>query len=473
LLIHKRLHAKKKGVAGLRKRLATTIRWGLKMKTDLLDQQKTDAHEKDRVKAELIKEARQSKVQLDRERRRQMVLSENLKNATAAADALGQNVVQMRQTLGTLQRDRFGLQKKLAAEANITLAFRTRVGQETANEENLRQKLTYSSQELSTHFTIEQHERQSEEADRQKIAAKSNALAQMQRQLRHARHDKAKEDVTLNTTRRELQAWSEHTKKQKEEARQQETQLRELLVKEQKAEERATLLSQELQVQTKLASTEKAHEMQMGQLVNALRDNVRTTVSNFTWRIGIAEAAKKELAQDNDRLREDLRSNFTRDSHLQTEVLLLEKRVGDGEKARLRAEKAMRKTEEQKVAAQSISKQLSGTVPRLLEQTQMAKEARDAEEAMRAQAKAAQAAAQKEVAGLEMQYTSAVQTQLEQLNKVLPDLDAQSQSIPQGGQPPPSASLASSAVPEDDMALPDEAPVSGIEDLADAETTAG
>jgi hypothetical protein len=482
LLIHKRLTAEKKEVSTLRKRLAGTIRWGLKLKKELLDKEQASVKEKSQAKEEFAKRARLAKAALERAHKREMALSVNLRNATQAAMLRGKALQRLRQSVGSLQKDRASLHYRLAAVANETLALRRRLGREVANEADLRQKLADTSKELATHLKFEARERKADQLDKQKIAQKAAMLEKIKKEIEKTSGAKIREDATLNATRRELKASWEAAKKQKEAQRKQDERVRELLAKEKEAEERAMLLSQELEVQKKAAAIETAHEQQMGQLVNALRENVRKEVANLTFRLGVTEASAKELEKDNERVRELLKANTTRSNHLQTEVQLLKKRVEDGDKARQRAERAASKAQEEKVAAEAISKQLSGTVPRLLEQTQLAKEARDAEKAMRAQAQEAQVAARKEVAGMEQQYTSAVQGQLEQINQVLPQLDLPTQgSAPgssQGAAAGGSASSSSDALEGDmdpsllalgnDTAMLNEVPEPVTEDLADA-----
>jgi DNA repair exonuclease SbcCD ATPase subunit len=456
-----------------RKRLAGTIRWGLKLKRALLDEERAAEKEKRREKALFSKQEQESAAALDKARKREMVLSVNLQNATHTAATRAVTLGRFRLKLVALQRDRASLHLQLAAASNDTFALRDHLGQEVTTEAELRQKLLKSNKELATHLKIEKQERKAEAADRQKIASETATIEKARGELLRVRSTKAHEDATLNTTRRELKAAWELAKQHKEAEHAQERRIRELLGKEKAAEERAKLLSQELDVQKKQVLGSRAHEQQMGQLVNALRDNVRREVSNLTWRLGIAEANQKDLTNTNEHLQQLLRTNVTRISHLQTEVSLLKKRVDDGDAARRSAEKAAAKAEDEKVAAEAVSKQLSGTVPRLLEQAQLAHEARDTEKAMRAQAVEAQAAARSEIVNLEQQYTSAVQGQLEQLNQVLPKLGASSQA------PSPSGA-ANTAAPEDlsvadldnDTALMNEAaampPAPVTEDLADA-----
>jgi hypothetical protein len=417
--------------------------------------------EKRRVKALFSKHEKQTVVALDKAHKREVVLSVNLQNATRTAATRATTVGNLKVKIAEYERDHKLLHSKLAEVASETLQLRAHLSQEMTTEADLRQKLSQSNIELSSHLKIEAQERKAEAADRLKIASKVAALEKTQKELQRTRTAKSHEDATLNVTRRELKATWTLSKQQKESELTKQKRMHELLSKEKAAEERAKLLGQALEVQKKQVSGERAHEQQMGQLVNALRDNVRREVSNLTWRLGTAENQEKDLKKMNNRLQQLLRGNISRISNLQSEVVLLKKRVDDGDAARRKAEKAEEKAEDEKIAAEAVSKQLSGTVPRLLEQAQMAHEAHDTEKAMRAQAQVAQAQARNEMVNLEQQYTTAVQGQLEQLNQVLPKLGAS----PQAANPGP---VATASVPDDLTFEQDEASAPVSEDLADA-----
>jgi hypothetical protein len=467
MFLHKRMSAEKKEEVRLRKRLAGTIRWGLKLKKALLDEERAENKEKRRVKALFSKHEKQTVAALDKAHKREVVLSVNLQNATRTAATRATTVGNLKVKIAEYERDHKLLHSKLAEVASETLQLRAHLSQEMTTEADLRQKLSQSNIELSSHLKIEAQERKAEAADRLKIASKVAALEKTQKELQRTRTAKSHEDATLNVTRRELKATWTLSKQQKESELTKQKRMHELLSKEKAAEERAKLLGQALEVQKKQVSGERAHEQQMGQLVNALRDNVRREVSNLTWRLGTAENQEKDLKKMNNRLQQLLRGNISRISNLQSEVVLLKKRVDDGDAARRKAEKAEEKAEDEKIAAEAVSKQLSGTVPRLLEQAQMAHEAHDTEKAMRAQAQVAQAQARNEMVNLEQQYTSAVQGQLEQLNQVLPKLGASPQAAAAATVPD---DLALDQV-ENDTALVSEAslpPAPVTEDLADA-----
>jgi hypothetical protein len=420
--IHNRLAAEGRDDDNLRMKLTGTLRWGLGFKNSLEVEQRSAQEEKRHLKAEARKQANEAAIQLEAERRHEKALSDSLQNASRVAASRAQVMKMFQKRLIKVKSDRSRLLAAVAIGHNESRVLQAEVVTERKKEISLRRQLEFTEQALQKIRRQAQQERQTEQRQHTQLTQEGANIKQVVEELRRSRASNAHVRTILNTTRRELKASWEFVKQQKEGARAEERRIRELGGKEQAEEEQSTLLSQELDVQKKQVNTERLHEQQMSQLVSALRDNVRREVSNLTWRLGVAQAQEKDFSHTNQHLQEQLSANATRAVQLQQEIQILKQRVNDGDKARRRSEKAAAKAEEEKVAAEAVAKQLSGTVPRLLEQAQLAHEANDAETALRAQAQEAQAAAKSEIVNLEQQYTASVQGQLQELNKVLPAL---------------------------------------------------
>lgn len=199
-----------------------------------------------------------------------------------------------------------------------------------------------------------------------------------------------------------------------------EQQLRHLVMEErQAAEQRDRLLRRELAAQAQRVEAERHREAALQKQLKELGGREKSEVGNMTRRLVSENGRIRQLLKDKSSLVFQLRGGTAQLSHMKTEVGLLRRRVQDGDKAREQAEKTAKLSQDRMADAQAVARQLSGTVPQLLEQAQLAHEARDAEKALRTQT---QANAQAELNRLQHQYSSVVQGQLEQLNFELPKL---------------------------------------------------
>merc|ERR1719270_3145089 len=98
------------------------------------------------------------------------------------------------------------------------------------------------------------------------------------------------------------------------------------------------------------------------------------------------KAHNEQLLQEKNELQEEVQGNASKVANLSAQVALANSQVDKDDSLRHQAEEVAKKAQADMNAAKAVAKQLSGTVPRLLEQERLAHEQEEAENAMRAQA---------------------------------------------------------------------------------------
>jgi len=144
---------------------------------------------------------------------------------------------------------------------------------------------------------------------------------------------------------------------------------------------------------------------------------------NLTAQVQDALRHQQGLLRERDTLLKELQGNTSEAGSLNEQMAQLRRQLEEEKKARGKAEAVAQKAEFEKSAAQAIAKQLSSVVPQLLEQAQLAREACNADKAMRTQA---QIQAQQKIQDLKHQYSSIVQNQTSQvqnmtMNRTIPN----------------------------------------------------
>lgn len=231
--------------------------------------------------------------------------------------------------------------------------------------------------------------------------------------LESLRAAKASEDDELKTTRdqRVAELKAVHTVMLK--AREREEELRAAVIKERtEATEREKALRHQAEHQKLRAEQEIEAEGALRKEVSQLQNFSQKELTSLMSQLGAAKRYQDDILAQRDNFAQELRVKTSQVLNLTGEVTTLRHRVEEDASARQVAEDRARKAEAEMASAQAVAKQLSGTVPQLLEQAQLAHEAQDAEKAMRAQA---QAQANREIQRLEEQYTTLVQGQIDQL----------------------------------------------------------
>lgn len=344
--------------------------------------------------------------------------------------------------------------QQLLAEANRTLAMETRaeraaeaaekreMAEVKATERHLRASQNDAQRQQKRAKVAEaraakiqkvvEKDEQALRAQRQHFSQSNQALedkvAQLQAQLAQAQAVKQQQDITLNASL----AQGKRLKMKVSKGLEEEKQLRSQLDKERsQTSTRESVLGKELGMRKHEAETESAWETDLRRKIGALRDGTQRAVRNLTQQLGEAHNHEQKLQKDRQALEHQLAKDVRQKKKLQKQVGMLRERVKHGDQARKMAEEKAEEVSKQLAQAQAVARQLEGTVPQLLEQAHLAREARDAEQAMRTQA-------QQAIAHMQNQYSTAVDTQIKELAPVVsrapqavakPSADDMSQSL--------------------------------------------
>lgn len=152
---------------------------------------------------------------------------------------------------------------------------------------------------------------------------------------------------------------------------------------------REGILTQELGLHSEDGESEKEWQEDLRQHVSALHNGIRIATQNLTQQLEMEQGKEYGLIKEKSSMEHELAKNIRQKKKLAKEVTLLRQRIVRGDKAREAVEKQANAVAKQLMQAQAVNRQLEGTVPQLLEQSRLAREAQDAAKAMRAQAQQA------------------------------------------------------------------------------------
>jgi len=152
---------------------------------------------------------------------------------------------------------------------------------------------------------------------------------------------------------------------------------------------RQGILTQELGMHSARYESEKEWEQDLKQHVTMLHNGARLAIQNLTQQLEMVTSKDNYLVKEKDAMEHELAKTIRQKKKLAKEVEMLRQRVARGDSARESVEKKAKEMSKQLAQVQTVNRQLEGTVPQLLEEARMAREAKDAENAMRSQAQQA------------------------------------------------------------------------------------
>lgn len=152
---------------------------------------------------------------------------------------------------------------------------------------------------------------------------------------------------------------------------------------------REGILTQELGLHSEAGETEREWDEDLRQHVSALHNGIRIATQNLTQQLEMEQGKEYQVVKEKSSMEHELAKNIRQKKKLAKEVTLLRQRIVRGDKAREAVEKQANSVAKQLVQAQAVNRQLEGTVPQLLEQSRLAREAQDAAKLMRSQAQQA------------------------------------------------------------------------------------
>lgn len=243
--------------------------------------------------------------------------------------------------------------------------------------------------------------------------AEAQQVSTQENNLQWLRAAKASEDAELKT----VKAQRDKDLKEAHDALLQERQ-RGLQMQRALEQERSTasanerMFKEEVTREVRRAQQNKAGEEVLRSQINELQNFSRIELGKLAAQLQAMKRSEAQLLKERSALRKQLEGNASRVMNLSAEVALANSHTDKDDALLRQAEEREKKAQAEMLAAKAVAKQLSGTVPQLLEQERLAHEQEEAEKAMRAQA---QTQAKLQIDRLEQQYTTLVQGQINQL----------------------------------------------------------
>mmetsp|Transcript_39456 Transcript_39456/g.91551 ORF Transcript_39456/g.91551 Transcript_39456/m.91551 type:complete len:580 (+) Transcript_39456:14-1753(+) len=465
--IHERLAAASHESAQLRQQVAQAQGREQELSQQLSESEHNAKVQEQQAHALLEKTKHEDGLQLAAEKSREEQLGERMHNLSVAFALRGQSLDVAEAKIEKGQREAGGFRQALQLARNESGAMRKRLAVAVGNLAELRQELAAGKQELEASkesWHIAEMKMQQAGATQQAELDESQTALRKEREEVEALQEASKgEEGEISKLKRVAAEKSAELAAEHRQAKllqgQEELRVRSL-------EQRVAVLIQALKLHQKRFQEEREHKSQLAQQLHSLQSRTHVELSNLTKHLAESEAEQKRYASTNSVLAHELQGNVTESSQLRQQVAALRKRLAEGERARQQAESASQQAQEKLEHEQAVAKQLAGTVPRLLEQTRLAHEARDAEKALRAKA---QASAQRQLERLQNDYASVMQGELEQMDFKTTGLGGNASA-----ELPPADDLTATVgsavdeaqVPEDDASLSLKAQAPG-DDLAE------
>lgn len=321
------------------------------------------------------------------------------------------------QQLGDLRAQQLQLRQQLARERQ--LAQRLQMGLKNATHAEAAQarglaRTRGELKEVSSNFEAAKDTwRKTEVQMRLDQASEAQQVSTQENNLHWLRAAKAAEDAELKSAKAQHEKDMAAAQDVLQEERKKELQLRDDLEREKTAaSSNEKMFKEEVTRQVRRAQQNKVAEEGMQRQMSELQNFSRFEFNKLAAQLQAMKRKEAQTLAEKKSLQEQLLGNSSLVANLSAQVATAENQVDKDDSLRKAAVDQAKHSQADMLAAKAVAKQLSGTVPQLLEQERLAHEQEEAEKAMRSQA---QAQAKQQIDRLESQYTNLVQGQIDNL----------------------------------------------------------